>query len=508
MAAERLLGDWLGDEREEPLYQNTMGQDMDAFLDTPAYEVLRTANLLCTKYRLQSASEIEAIPANSTPWVNLGLNICCCCARCCFLTFETPAGYVALVEDGRGKFNFHSCGVHRVLDPFQRYVRSAQFGDGQIVHGDRNLVVIEQGFIGFALDKGQPILLPPGMHQWKSSTIIYRGSFDLNNNVIEMGPLTLVTVDEGYAAVTEDNGKQKILEGGETYLLNHRNWKFRKFVSCKIQTNVMQQIRATSADNVLMSVNATVIWRITDVHIAAKNAAETIKPSGSDRVNNVANVSALCNDVLKQAEASLAAFIGGVNYSDQFAVAAAVQSKDPPEFDEGEKGVKTESKTKPKASSLFDVEKIASCCEHANKVANTYGVTIISINVVGAAPADNTLQTTLAQGAVAAAEANKFETVARGKATAALIEAKGLGDAEILRAKGTAEAARIRAEGARGAADTIADSEVAVRLAMVEKTGEALGDKASFFFGSQPQALEGLLVPALAKAATQAPPTK
>ena len=231
MATERLL-------EEEPLYQNVMGQKRDAFTDTPAYEVLRKANLLCTQYRLESANEIEAIPSNSTPWANLALNVGCFCCSCCFLTFETPAGYVALVEDGRGRFNFHSQGVHRVLDPFQRFVKQAQFGDSQIVHGDRNLVVIEQGFIGFALDKGQPILLPPGMHQWKSSTIIYRGAFDLNNNVIQLGPLTLVTVDEGYAAVTEDNGKQKILDGGETYLLNHRNWKFRKFVSMKIQISL------------------------------------------------------------------------------------------------------------------------------------------------------------------------------------------------------------------------------------------------------------------------------
>ena len=34
----------------------------------------------------------------------------------------------------------------------------------------------------------------------------------------QMGPLTLVTVDDGYSAVTEDNGKQCILDGGATYL--------------------------------------------------------------------------------------------------------------------------------------------------------------------------------------------------------------------------------------------------------------------------------------------------
>ena len=77
---------------------------------------------------------------------------------------------------------------------------------------------------------------------------------DLNNNVISMPPLTLVTVDEGYSAVTEDNGKQRILPGGNTYLLDHRNWKFQKFISQKIQSNNLDRISATSADNVLMAV--------------------------------------------------------------------------------------------------------------------------------------------------------------------------------------------------------------------------------------------------------------
>ena len=48
-----------------------------------------------------------------------------------------------------------------------------------------------------------------------------------------MGPLTLVTVDDGYSAVTEDNGRQHILDGGRTYLLTHRNWKFQKFVATR-----------------------------------------------------------------------------------------------------------------------------------------------------------------------------------------------------------------------------------------------------------------------------------
>jgi hypothetical protein len=40
--------------------------------------------------------------------------------------------------------------------------------------------------------------------------------------------------------------------------------------------------QATSADNVLMAVDATVIWRITDADTAAKNSAETISKTGAD----------------------------------------------------------------------------------------------------------------------------------------------------------------------------------------------------------------------------------
>ena len=65
----------------------------------------------------------------------------------------------------------------------------------------------------------------------KLAAWLFPPSRSLNNNVIRMGPLTLVTVDSGYSAVTEDNGAQQILAGGNTYLLTHRNWKFQKFVA-------------------------------------------------------------------------------------------------------------------------------------------------------------------------------------------------------------------------------------------------------------------------------------
>merc|ERR1719265_2079402 len=99
------------------------------------------------------------------------------------------------------------------------------------------------------------------------------------------------------------------------------------------------------------------------------------------------------------------------------------------------------AKITPNSSPLFDFVRMKTCLDHANAVTSTYGVRILSINVVSAVPADKQLMVSLAQGAVAAAEAQKFETVASGRAAAAKIEAKGFAEAEVMRSEGHKAAA-------------------------------------------------------------------
>ena len=102
---------------------------------------------------------------------------------------------------------------------------------------------------------------------------------------------------------------------------------------------------------------------------------------------------------------------------------------------------------------MFDSEKMGTSVEHANRVTRTYGIEIMSINVISAVPEDANLTKSLASGAVAAAEALQAETAARGQANAVRIaaeaeaarvriEAKGLGEAEIIKADSQAEGIR------------------------------------------------------------------
>jgi regulator of protease activity HflC (stomatin/prohibitin superfamily) len=229
----------------------------------------------------------------------------------------------------------------------------------------------------------------------------------------------------------------------------------------------LESIQATSADNINMMVNSTVNWRIVDVEVAATMAAETMAASG--RAGDIsADITKLRRDVLKQSLASLAAFIGGVNYSESFHMsAAAAGTVHRPavagvaiDDDAGKELSSSSAAAAPKAKSpqfvenpMYDLDKMGTSVEHANRVTRTYGVEIMSINIISATPCDSKLTTSLASGAVASAEALQAETAARGEANAVRIraeaeaarmqiEAKGIGEAEVIKANAHADGIR------------------------------------------------------------------
>merc|ERR1719262_1876215 len=76
----------------------------------------------------------------------------------------------------------------------------------------------------------------------------------------------------------------------------------------------------------------------------------------------------------------------------------------------------------------------------ANEVTRSYGVEIMSINIISALPNDQALTKSLASGAVASAEALQAETAARGQANAKKIEAEADAEQARINAKAAADA--------------------------------------------------------------------
>merc|ERR1740120_398498 len=94
---------------------------------------------------------------------------------------------------------------------------------------------------------------------------------------------------------------------------------------------------------------------------------------------------------------------------------------------------------------LYDVDRMNDAVKHANLTAMSYGVEILSINILSAVPIDNALTKALACGAVASAQALQAETAARGNAKAMKIEAEAMAEKAKIQADGTAQAEVIRA---------------------------------------------------------------
>jgi len=200
--------------------------------------------------------------------------------------------------------------------------------------------------------------------------------------------------------------------------------------------------------------------------------------------------------VLEQAIASLASFIGSVNYSDSFHLAAAAQSS----AAASAVGVPLETPALARAhmssgdNPMFDVNRMKNAVEHANDITLKYGVCVLSINIISANPVDANLSKALASGAVASAEALMAETAARGRSKAQMIdveananarkvEAQAEADAMLVIAQSSADAARIEAQGKKEAADLLSTSEVATKLSVMDKEAAIYGSNSKYFFG-------------------------
>eukprot|EP00413_Alexandrium_margalefii_P022740 CAMPEP_0204574318 /NCGR_PEP_ID=MMETSP0661-20131031/40530_1 /ASSEMBLY_ACC=CAM_ASM_000606 /TAXON_ID=109239 /ORGANISM="Alexandrium margalefi, Strain AMGDE01CS-322" /LENGTH=527 /DNA_ID=CAMNT_0051582829 /DNA_START=73 /DNA_END=1656 /DNA_ORIENTATION=+ len=464
---------------------------MSAQEQTPAYRALSENGLICNQYRVRRVEDLDVMRGNADMTTSVLTQAATCNGCCCLMKFfVVSAGNVLKGYHSSGRYMFFGEGVHVYKSPYISTTgREVPLTSGAIVNGTKVILTVTQGFVGLAMDRGQPVLLPPGLHQWDSATLEFKELIDLSSSIIRLGPYTLITVDEGYAAVTQDNGEQKILEGGRTYMLTHRNWKFEKFMTKKMQTADVGPIQVTTGDNVPLEATATVNWLIEDARLAARMAANTMTSAGPPGAGTEFDITKIRADVVLQVTASLACFIGSVSYSGhgQRELAARRETDEKRQNDAADPARGGQHAESSGRGVLFDRVQLSRTTEHANEICQRYGVRIVSINLISASPADKGLLDALSQGAVAAVAAEQTETAARGAAQATLLKARAEAEAAKVRAAGDAEAEVVRAQGSIQAAKQLEESEVAVALAKLKQAGACLADGQanSFFFGLQ-----------------------
>lgn len=373
----------------------------------------------------------------------------------CCQFLEVKSGCIGLAKDGDGKFFFYAPGLHHINDPFMVIERIENLGKEKlhIEHGLYTLVTIPQGQAGYADDRGQPVILPDGMHFWKSYTMRFINIIPIEDHIVPLGPMTLVTIDDGYCAVTQNNGKQVICEGGKVHLLTHRNWKFQKLIPLKQENMNLGVIKACTRDYVHMEVVATCTWRIVDENLTCLYGVQTMNPDGTYVVGD--DIDKIRKDVKKQCIASLVNAIGNSNYI----------SRD------------WSNEKEARGDTWLSEKRINVAIKHANRVTGAYGVLISAIGVLNQKVGSRMLEDVFGQFALMATEAKMLVSAAQGEASAINIRARADAKAQVIEAKGHLDAAEELEKTGSG-------SDLAFQLAKEEAAGNMFNpEKHQFLFG-------------------------
>jgi len=362
---------------------------------SPVYGFLEKKGLLETAYQISSTQEIHGVLPNSSKsddnmWKRgrqlIKLQIAL--RQKSVPRFEQFSVADDKLRWGRNRSGTSFCflpGVHCVDDPSLK----VDFKDTPITQknqsmldGSSSVLVIGQGFVGLCMESGEPVILPPGMHQWRSDTLKFEKAINVAQRVIYLERYTIITVDEGYVAITQNKGEQEILDGGEIHVLTDKNWVFERFMSTKTETIDLGRIEERTCDNVLLETKANVVWHIHDLGLAEKMTAEAFHadPFGMDDPDVVGEdivkerrTEALGKStapvVLGVAGVSLKILVRSTKYSDSM--------HDPLGSDDSDDDTDM-------ADMLFDKDKLLSAVAHANAICSPKGIEIISINIISA----------------------------------------------------------------------------------------------------------------------------
>jgi len=225
----------------------------------------------------------------------------------------------------------------------------------------------------------------------------------------------------------------------------------------------------------------------------------------------------LRRNVLKQAIATLAKFIGSIHYSNylnhvnvrttvganEIIHDADAQENNGNSNDEQPNGVlRNDAATilyeeQPDMGKvenpIFDDEALQQTLHQANHLSSEFGVQIIGISIISAHPSDPNLMTSLAATAVtktdliqAKAQSRVMQIEAHASATVRKINAESEATANLIRAKADAEAEILRADGSKEASMILETSPLAMNLQTIKASAGAIQNSDKFFFGQQP----------------------
>jgi regulator of protease activity HflC (stomatin/prohibitin superfamily) len=407
-----------------------------------------------------------------------------------------PRGSIGITINN-GTPEFLPPGWHFLGSIFRSWVDVVPINSGKpIVNLTKGIVTIRDGTLGYAQDRGNWVLLGPGLHQWESDTFLFKDTFAIaSKDVVQIGPFTLVTVPPGDVAITENNGSLVTLDkhdnGGRYHFLTHSKWLFRGTLSIQAQNDYISASELLTADRVEVHLESTVSWKIINPHAAALTGGHTMR-----QIQEI---------VHRGARATLSNMIACRNISDKAVGRMAVHpvADDPPlEYKGG-----AETNQQASESQLHE------CNLSLNRIGVEVSyIAIVQMKIVhedtrreiakiAAIPAKTKEMTAIAQAAAdnevtaATGKARASTALAVAEAENAFITAQGQARATIERAKAQAQAMAMLAEAQKMAGEHLGPvNSTAATLAQIEATGKALSLGKNTVFFVPPGGTQGLMM--------------
>lgn len=185
---------------------------------------------------------------------------------------------IHLVKDGEiglclnnGKPEFLAPGRHTLWSPFREYIGTVSITQKNIRLGPIEIITINQGELGLTVKNGENIILDqPGRYILRTPHQ-YLKSAQANERYIELGTHRRITVPKGYVALAFDNGKQFIISPDDTkegpYITNSPTFSFdpkRGFQSTMKREIKLETLAVNTKENMPANVAGVIRYHIAD----------------------------------------------------------------------------------------------------------------------------------------------------------------------------------------------------------------------------------------------------
>jgi len=359
----------------------------------------------------------------------------------CVHLITVPMGQVGLCSVNSTP-HFLEQGRHHINNQGFRWLGFHNSTDEHIACGSKHRVIVPNGKLGLAWDCGQAVILEPQkVYNIDSPTWSYVQSVPITTQVIFHGGIKVVTVREGFAGISFDDGKMTVLPPGR-HVLTKTTHIFSGFLSTGQQTLSIAQVTSMSSDNVGLRFDAAITVQVTD---PAKAVTMLANLGGDSRIEF--DPKNMYTAIVQKAKIALAIIVGNNRLNNPKRVKTIMGDKataslpyngdDTPDASHG--GVDNDPVDE---GSFKQVVHDTFLANFALSMSRDCGVNVVDFSVEDVQFTDPELATALARGAVARTDLVKAEIDLQVKRTMALAEQQG----EILRAQGKAQAIAILAE--------------------------------------------------------------